>query len=283
MAKRTITRFWIFGGVALAMAAVLIVADGVALADHLGARSIRGGQGLLPDDFSRTAMVLMILGGAVAAIGIVAELVAWVSALANTRLLSDRRWFSALLWSGVAGILTLPLFGLGVLIGGSATLAYVVGGPDRPANGRPQGASSATAPMVWSKPAIRRWSTWGLVPIAAGALIALMVSRETNPGGLLQGHTWTALLLLTTCFAVAAGGAVIEAACWWAAMFNARQLADRTWFSVLVWGAIVATLTMPLLGLGALIAAGVGIAYRQAAPDALAADNSPESGHAATA
>ena len=136
MAKRTITKWWIFAAVALASSAILIIADGVALADHLAALPVGSGQGLTPDDFSRNVVVLIILGLSVAAIGIAFELVAWFGAFANAHGLADRRWFTALLWSGVVGILALSLFGLGALITGSAMLADLVGGPDRKATDR---------------------------------------------------------------------------------------------------------------------------------------------------
>ena len=110
-----------------------------------------------------------------------------------------------------------------------------------------------------------------------------MVSRQTNADGLLQGQTWTALVLLTTCVVVAVCGVMVEPLAWWAALFNARRLADQRWFTLLACSGIASALTMPLFGLGALIAVGVGIAYRNAAPDALANDNSPTSGHAVTA
>jgi len=43
----------------------------------------------------------------------------------NAWLLPDRRWYGALLWGGIAGILTTPLLGLGVLLFGSVMTAYL--------------------------------------------------------------------------------------------------------------------------------------------------------------
>jgi hypothetical protein len=250
MTKRTITTFWIAGAVAIAVSAILVIGNGVALLDHLAA--LPAGRSVTADDFSRSAVALMILGGILASIGLIAELAAWVGSLGNTHRLADQRWFVALLWAGVAGIVTLPLFGLGALIAGSAMLAYLVGGPQ---------------PRVWTKAVIVRWSSLGLIPILAAPVIALLVANQTNANGILHGHQWTALMLLTTCVVAAVCGVMVESVAWWAAIFNTRRQADRTWFNVLVWSGIVATLTMPLFGLGALIAAGVGIAYRSAAPD----------------
>jgi len=55
-------------------------------------------------------------------------------------------------------------------------------------------------------------------------------------------------------------------AAWWGAMFNAYLLPDKTWFRRLRWTGIAAALTMPLLGLGALILLVVSVAYAQWAP-----------------
>jgi hypothetical protein len=275
MDKRTVATLWILGTALLGVAAVLIVADVVALAAHLDALPPASRQGLAPDDFSRSTLTLIVIGAGIAAVGLILQLAAWVGALANTYRLTERRWFNAMLWSGVIGILSLPLFGLGALIGGGAMLAYLVGGP--------AGAATAARPAIWAKVRIIRWSSWGLAPLAAGGLLSLVIAGQTNPGGLLHGHTWTALVLLITCAAVIVSGVLVEATAWWAAIFNARHLADRTWFTVLVWGGIVALLTMPLLGLGALIAAGVGLVYRIAAPDATAVIKATATSKPATA
>jgi hypothetical protein len=272
MPRRTISRLWIFGAAALAVAVTLVIGNGVALLDHLAA--LPAGTGLTTDDLSRRCVILMILGGAIASIGILAELVAWVGAAVNAHRLEDRRWFIALVATGVAGILTLPLFGLGALIGGSAMLAYLVGGP---------GSTSLDEPRVWTKPSIARWSSWGLAPIAAATVMALVVANQTNRGGVLHGESWTALVLLTACVVVAVCGVIVEAVAWWAATFNAHQLADRTWFNTLAWGGAVATIAMPLFGLGALIAAAIGIAYRVAAPDGLDSQVSTQTHGTATA
>jgi hypothetical protein len=271
MGKRTVTKWWTAGAVTLAVAAVLIIADGLALAAHFDAMTPGTRVGLMPDNFSRSIVILIGLGIVIAGAGLLAELVAWFGALANTRLLADKRWFNRLLWAGIVGIATLPLFGLGAMIAGSAMIAYLVGAPDTSV-GRTQEAEAAPRTTIWSKPRIVRWSTWGLVPMAAVAVVSLLIANQTNRGGLLEGHTWTALMLLTTCIVVIVCAVITESVAWWAAIFNARELADQTWFKLLVWSGIVAAATMPLLGLGALIAAGVGIVYRTSAPDATASE-----------
>lgn len=275
MEKPTIAKWSIFGAAALALAAILVIANTLVLAGHLGEVSPGVSHGLVPDDRSRTILMLIVLGASIAAVGILAEFVAWIGALVAARRLADRRWFHILLWTGIAGTLSLPLFGLGAVVAGSAMLAYLVGGPDVTANRRPPQADAPARPTIWAKPTILRWSSWGLLPMGAGALVALLVSDETRPGGLLHGHTWTALTLLTACVVAVVSGVIVEAVSWWAAVFNSRQLLDQTWFKALAWTGLVGTLTLPLLGLGVLVLAALGIAYSVAAPDALAVQQHP--------
>jgi hypothetical protein len=275
MGKSTITKWWIFGAAAIGLAAILVIANALALADHLDAMSPGVSRGLVPDDVSRRMLVLIVLGGSIAAIGILTEFVAWIGALATAGRLADRRWFNALLRTGIAGTLSLPLFGLGAVVAGSAMLAYLVAGPDGTAIRRLPEAAAPARPTIWAKPTILRWSSWGLVPMGAGSVIAVLVSYQTRPGGLLHGHTWTTLTFLTTCAVAVVSGVIVESVSWWAAEFNTRQLLDQTWFKALAWTGLVGTVTLPLLGLGALILAAVGIAYRVAGPDALAVQQHP--------
>jgi hypothetical protein len=62
--------------------------------------------------------------------------------------LEDRRWFNALLWGGIVGIVTMPLFGLGALIWGNVMIAYLVGGPDGMAGEPPEVATPAVPPKT---------------------------------------------------------------------------------------------------------------------------------------
>jgi hypothetical protein len=266
MAKRTITKLWVVGAGFLALAAILIIADGVALLAHLDSLAPAERNGIAPDDFSRAMVVLILIGVVIATIGFVTEVVAWFVALSNTRCLADRRWFKALLATGIAGLITLPLFGVGALIAGGGMLVYLVGAPES----THEAPGTSAPPSVWPKAAIVRWATWVLVPLLGGALLALVVANLGNPGGVLHGHVWTSLVLLTACAVTVVCSVIAEAVAWLAALFNIHLLANKTWFSVLLWTGIVAILTMPLLGLGALIAAVVGIAYLAAAPDGLA-------------
>ena len=197
-----------------------------------------------------------------------------VRGLSNTRCLADRRWFKALLATGIAGLITLPLFGVGALIAGGGMLVYLVGAPES----THEAPGTSAPPRVWPKAAIVHWSTWVLVPLLGSALFALVVANLGNPGGVLHGHVWMSLVLVTLCAVTVVCSAFAEAAGWVAALFNVHLLADKTWFNVLLWTGIVAILTMPLLGLGALIAAAVGIAYLAAAPDGLVAGGTSPDG-----
>jgi hypothetical protein len=266
MGKRTITKWWVVGAGLLALAAVLIIANSVALLAHNDSLAAAARNGIAPDDFARTMLVLILIGAVVAAIGLVIELVAWVGAVGNARRLADRRWFKALLGTGIAGTIALPLFGFGAMVAGGGMLVYLVGAPDTTS----QASGMSAPPRVWSKAAIVRWATWMLVLLLGGALIALVVANLGNSGGVLHGHVWTSLVLLTVCAVIVVCSVIAEAAAWLAALLNVHLLVDRTWFNVLLWTGIAAILTMPLLGLGALIAMGVGIAYLAAAPDGLA-------------
>lgn len=263
MGKRTITKWWVVGAGLLALAAVFIIADAVALLAHNDSLAAAARNGIAPDDFARTMLVLVLIGTIIAAVGFVIELVAWFVALSNTRCLADRRWFKALLATGIAGLITLSLFGVGALIAGGGLLVYLVGAPES----THEVPGTPAPPRVWPKATIVRWATWPLVPLLGSALFALVVANLGNAGGVLHGHVWTSLVLLTVCAVTVVCSVIAEAAAWVAALFNVHLLADRTWFNVLLWTGIVAIFTMPLLGLGALIAAAVGIAYLAAAPD----------------
>jgi len=268
MTKRTTTN-WLIGSIlAMVPATILLLASGLALLAHLDSLSPGSKATFLPDDYSRMMFTLTLLGAAFLWVTVVAGIVAWAGALVNTHGPADRRWFNALLWSGIVGIVTIPAFGIGALIVGMATLAYVVGGPDAIAlESSPARVRAASASII-GKSAITSWLIWGLVAMAAGAVLALFVSRETNYGGFLHGHLWPPLALITAGASITVAGLIAEIVSWWGALFNAHRLADRTWFNVLLWIGIVGAVTGPIFGLGALVVAGVVIVYAVAAPDA---------------
>jgi hypothetical protein len=73
-------------------------------------------------------------------------------AVLGTRQLVDPRWFKALRWGGIAGLVTMPLIGLGALVLGAVMTAYLVAGPDQAEAGA-RGAR-ANRPPTTSRPTI---------------------------------------------------------------------------------------------------------------------------------
>jgi hypothetical protein len=254
MTKRAIIKWWIWGLIAFVPGAILIPSSALALATHH--------QGV-NDAYGRTMVALIAAGGLFALAAVAAGLVGWVAAVLNTRRLADPRWFQALLWGGIAGILTTPLAGLGALVLASVMMAYLVAGPD--------GLAAEPRLTTPAKAAITRWAGWGFATAGAGTALALLVANLTYPGRLLHGVGWPSLALVSLGITVIAAGAVVVWAAWWAAIFNTHLLSGKTWFNALLWSGIPAAVTMPLFGFGALILAGVLIAYWRAAPDGLAA------------
>jgi hypothetical protein len=48
----------------------------------------------------------------------------------NTYRFAAKTWFHVLLWVGIVGLLTSPLFGLGALVWMGAMITYMIAGPD---------------------------------------------------------------------------------------------------------------------------------------------------------
>jgi hypothetical protein len=146
MAKTTITKTWIAG--VILMAAGLLV-GGVSL----GLMLAYGGQftpapsgsgyDFTPrlDGFFWTMVGLMIAGFAVAAIGGIVQLTAWIGALVNTYQLADRTWFVVLLAGGLLGL----AFGI---VGFAAMVAYVIAGPDGTTTGEARLPTPAQPPAT---------------------------------------------------------------------------------------------------------------------------------------
>jgi hypothetical protein len=252
VSKSTITRWWIRSWIPLVAAGVLIPSGIVALAAHDAGAS---------DGYGRTMIALIAIGGLCAWCGFILQVIAWVGAVLNTEQLSDGRWFKALLVAGVIGILAMPAVGLGALVFGSMMVAYIVAGPD--------GLATEPQPTIPDKRTIKAWSDRGYAVAAGGLVVALGAARLTYQGGVLHGHTWLALALVSLGISVIVLGAVAVSAAWWGALFNAHNLPDQIWFKRLRWTGILATLTMPFVGLGALIAAIVLSAYQHSAPDGI--------------
>ncbi len=98
MTKRTITNWWMWGLAAMIPGAILIPASALALAAHLETVTPGNWNNLVPDDYSRTMVILIVLGGIFGVVSIVAQFVAWIGAVVNTHRLADMRWFNAVLW-----------------------------------------------------------------------------------------------------------------------------------------------------------------------------------------
>jgi hypothetical protein len=262
MSKRTIIRWWIWGLLAIMPAGVLIPSSALALAAHLDDVTRGTGFHFVGDRYSWTLAGLIGLGAAFAVVGMIAQFVAWIGAVLNTRQLADKRWFNAVLWGGIAGVATMPLFGLGALIAGGVLMADLVAGPD--------GTAADPRPTTPAKNTITRWAGSGFAVAGVGLLVSLVVANLTNVGRPPHRLVWPSLALVSIGLTAVAVGAIVVAAAWWAAVFNSHLLPDRTWFNRVLWGGIGATVLMPLLGLGALILAVVMIAYGRSAPDGLA-------------
>ncbi|HEY5249879.1 MAG TPA: hypothetical protein VIJ15_15680 [Dermatophilaceae bacterium] len=263
MSKRDIIDRSLWGLAALALGLILLPSAVLTLA----ARQPQNG---VADTYGRTMLALIISGAVFVLVGVALELLAWGAAVRHASALADSRWRTVLLWGGVAGIITVPLPGVGVVIFGSVLTAYLVAAPNRPCD-----HPHATTP---TKPVIIRRATRGWAITAAGMLLALAVPNLTNPGRPLHGLLWPSLALVAIGFAVAGIGAVMVGAAWWGALFNTHALPDKTWFRRLRWTGIAAALTMPLFGLGALILLAVFVAYARRAPDSTSSSARPPSG-----
>jgi hypothetical protein len=92
------------------------------------------------------ALVLLTLGFTAIGAGVTVMTAAWWGAIFNTHLLADRSWFKVLLWSGIIGVATSPLFGVGALVGFGVLIAYVLAGPDGLASQQPRISKPAAPP-----------------------------------------------------------------------------------------------------------------------------------------
>lgn len=96
------------------------------------------------DSYFWTALSVTIVGGLIAAAGLIVQLVAWVGALVNSYRLADKMWFVVLLVGGLIGISFTP-------VGWAVMIAYIVAQPEMPAASapaRPLPAAPATIPYT---------------------------------------------------------------------------------------------------------------------------------------
>jgi len=128
MTKSMVTKTWIAGLVVLA-AGLVAAAIGVGLMLAYGGTFTQttdpSQMQFVPDygGFFWTTIWVIVLGGILAAIGGVVQLVAWIGGLVNSFMLPDKTWFAVLLIGGVLGF----AFGL---VGFAAMVAYVIAAPD---------------------------------------------------------------------------------------------------------------------------------------------------------
>lgn len=135
MAKATLIRIFIGGGLAVIAGAILAIVA-VAIANANDAFVMNGPDivGLRGSALAWIMVPLGIVGGLVIAGGVIAGIVAWIGALLNTWQLQSKTWFAVLLLLGI--------FNFGFF----AMVAFLVAGPD--------GASRAAvrSPDVTSRP-----------------------------------------------------------------------------------------------------------------------------------
>lgn len=128
MTKPTITKTWIGGlavfaaGIVASIVAVfLMLAYGGTFIQIAGANNYDFTPSM--SGFFWTAIGIMVVGGVIALIGGIVQLVAWVGALVNSYTLPEKTWFGVLLGGGVLSLLFAP-------IGFAVMVAYVIAAPD---------------------------------------------------------------------------------------------------------------------------------------------------------
>jgi hypothetical protein len=132
MFKTTVTRVFIgsllafgAGAIVSTLAIALAIANDVFVMDGNDIAAIQGGA------VAWLLLGLGLLGGLVAAGGVIAGFVAWIGAVLNTWQLESKAWFVALLLTGI--------FNFGFI----AMVIYVIAGPDGKAARSAQAAPAA--------------------------------------------------------------------------------------------------------------------------------------------
>lgn len=170
MLKGKITRWWMWGLVAMAVGGILSAAMLFVTLAH--ARDLTDGfrSSFVPDGFFWTTISLFVLSGIVCCVGYIAQVVAQIGALFNTHRLADQTWFRVLLWGTIIGYLVIfvtlglqlgfafsgsiatafvwPGFVVGVLIEEILMICYLVAGPDGMAGKPPQIATPVAPPKT---------------------------------------------------------------------------------------------------------------------------------------
>ena len=160
MAKRTITKWWMWGAVVGMVAGMLAAVLFFVTVAHAG--DLTGGfrQPFVPDSFFWTMVSFFGLSCIVCCAACTAQLVVQIGAVFNTHRLADKTWFRVLLWGTIVGYLVIfvtlglqlgfafsgsvatafvwPGFVVGGLIEEILMICYLVAGPDGMAMKPPQ-------------------------------------------------------------------------------------------------------------------------------------------------
>ena len=104
------------------------------------------------------------------------------------------------------------------------------------------------------KRTITKWWVWGAAAIGAGGIVLLvsslvLVARIVNDQAGKTGAAadqavttdyafWLLIAAIVVGGFVAGGGVIAQGVAWWGALFNARRLADKTWYNVQLWSGI---------------------------------------------
>jgi hypothetical protein len=141
MTKSMINKVWI-GGLVVFAAGILVAIVGVFLMlGYAGTFTQIAGTNNYDfnpniDGFFWLTVTLIVAGGFIGLIGIIAQFVAWIGGLINSYWLPEKAWFVVLLVGGVLSFAFAP-------IGFAAMIAYVVGAPD----GMPYRQTQVAAPQ----------------------------------------------------------------------------------------------------------------------------------------
>jgi hypothetical protein len=170
MAKRTITKWWIWGAVVATVAGTLAAILFFVTVAHAG--DLTGGfrQPFVPDSFFWTTIIFFVLSCMVCCAACTAQLVVQIGAVFNTHRLADQTWVRVLLWGTIVGYLVIfvtlglqiglafsgsvaaafvwPGFVVGGLIEEILMICYLVAGPDGMAIQQPQIATPAAPPKT---------------------------------------------------------------------------------------------------------------------------------------
>jgi hypothetical protein len=129
MTKPTIVKLWLAGLVVMLVGGAIAGIATLVWLTHVASVTQNGAQ-YVADNFFWSTVGFWWTAGIVATAGVVIQVAAWIGAVLKTHRLADRTWFNVLLWVGIVGILTSPLFGLGAVIWMGVMIAYMIAGPD---------------------------------------------------------------------------------------------------------------------------------------------------------